>query len=87
MPCEMSLHDFDQAVKMILNQELAGVLETGLVTEETLFPVMAGMRHSLRKAFPSMSKTEAELRLQQLQQECRDTADSIFAVAEDMYEN
>ncbi len=82
MSCHMSLYDFDRAVKMILNQEFVGVLEMGLVSEEALFPVMAGMRISLRRAFPAMSETEAELRLQQLQEECRDTADSIFAIAE-----
>lgn len=82
MSCQMSLNDFDRAVKMILNQEFVGVLEMGLVSEEALFPVMAGMRISLRKAFPAMSETEAELRLEQLQQECRDTADSLFAIAE-----
>lgn len=87
MACEMSMYDFDQAVKMILNQEFVGVLEMGLVSEEALLPVVAGMRHSLRKAFPTMSKAEAELHLHQLQQECRDTADSLFAVAEGMYWN
>ena len=85
MPCEMSLNDFDQAVKMILDQEFVGVLEMGLVSEKALFPVMVGMRSSLREAFPAMSGTEAELRLQQLQQECRDTANSIFALADSVY--
>lgn len=87
MSCGMSLYDFDRAVKMILDQEFVGVLEMGLVSEESLFPVIAGMRSSLRNAFPTMSIAEAELYLQRLQQECRETANSIFAVAEDVYWN
>jgi hypothetical protein len=87
MSCDMSLHDFDQAVKMILDQEFVGVLEMGLVSEADLFPVMVGMRNSLRQAFTAMSGAQAELHLQQLQQECRDTANSIFALAESAYWN
>ena len=87
MSDEMSVHQFDQAVKTILNQEFVGVLEMGLVPGEALFPFMIGMRNSLREAFPAMSVVEAEMRLQQLQQECRDTADSLFALAEGVYWN
>jgi hypothetical protein len=87
MSCDMSLYEFDQAVKGILDQEFVGVVEMGLVPEEALFPVMAGMRISLRNAFPEMSRTEVELHLRQLQQECRDTAESIFARAEAVYWN
>lgn len=85
MSCEMSLYDFDQAVKLILDQEFVGVLEMGLVSEEALFPVMTGMRTSLRQAFSAMSPMEAELHLQQLRQECRATAESIFAISESTF--
>lgn len=82
MAFEMSLDDFDQEVKMILDQEFLSVLEMGLVSEETLFPVVTGMRSSLRQAFPTMSRMEVEMYLLQLRQECRDTADSILALAD-----
>ena len=87
MSCEMSLYDFDQAVKMILDQEFVSVLEMGIISEADLFPVMVGMRSSLRQAFAAMSQAEVELHLEQLQQECRDTANSIFALAESVYCN
>lgn len=87
MSGQMSLLEFDQAVKSILDQAFGGVLEMGLVSEEALFSVITGMRSSLRKAFPEMSGPEAELHLLQLQEECRDTVDSIFSVAETAYWN
>lgn len=87
MTSGMSVHEFDRAVKSILDQAFGGVLELGLVSEEALFSVMTGMRNSLRKAFPAMSGSEAELHLLQLREQCRDTVDSIFAVAETVYWN
>ena len=82
MFCTMSPKDFDQRVKTILVEEFVGVLEMGLLSEESLLPVVAGMRSSLNEAFPGMSKAEAEFHLQQLQDQCRDTANSIVSLAD-----
>lgn len=87
MVCTKSLEDFDRAVSMILEQEFVGVLELGLLSAESLLPVVAGMRSSLREAYPAMSVTEAELQLQLLRDQCRDTANSIVALADSGYWN
>ncbi len=78
----MSVEDFDQRVKTILIREFVGVLELGILSEETLLPVVAGMRSSLCNAFPKMSVAEAEFQLQLLQDQCRETANSIVALAD-----
>ena len=82
MICTMSAEDFDQRVKTIMIQEFVGVLEMGLLSEESLLPVVAGMRSSLCDAFPAMSAAEAEFHLQALRDQCRDTANSIVALAD-----
>jgi hypothetical protein len=87
MFCAMSLEDFDHRVKTILAQEFVGVLELGLLSEDALLPVVAGMRRSLRDAFPNMSVAEAEFHLQFLQDQCRETANSIVALADSGYWN
>lgn len=87
MICTMSVEDFDQRVKTILVQEFVGVLELGLLSEESLLPVVAGMRSSLRDAFPAMSAAEAEFHLQVLRDQCRETANSIVALADSEYWN
>lgn len=87
MFCTMSLEDFDQKVKTILAQEFVDILDLGLLSEETLLPVVTGMRGSLREAFPSMSASEAEFHLQLLRDQCRDTANSIVAMADSGYWN
>lgn len=78
----MSVEDFDQRVKTILIQEFVGVLELGILSEEALLPVVAGMRSSLCDAFPKMSVAEAEFQLQLLQDQCRETANRIVALAD-----
>lgn len=78
----MSVEDFDQRVKTILIQEFVGVLELGILSEEALLPVVAGMRSSLCDAFPKMSVAEAEFQLRLLQDQCRETANSIVALAD-----
>ncbi|MEJ2007609.1 MAG: hypothetical protein P8Z30_05520 [Acidobacteriota bacterium] len=83
----MSVEDFDRAVMRILEQEFVGVLDMGLLPEEALLPVVAGMRCSLCKAFPGMSAREIRFHLQSLRQECRDTANSIYALADAGYWN
>lgn len=87
MICTMSVEDFDQRVKTIMIQEFVGVLELGLLSEESLMPVFAGMRSSLCEAFPSMSAAEAELHLQALRDQCRETVNSIVALADSKYWN
>lgn len=87
MICTMSVEDFDHRVKTILVQEFVGVLELGLLSEDALLPVVAGMRRTLRDAFPGMSVAEAEFHLQLLQDQCRDTANSIVALAESEHWN
>lgn len=82
MFCTMSVEDFDQRVKTIMIQEFVGVLELGLLSEESLLPVFAGMRSSLCDAFSSMSPAEAELHLQALRDQCRETVTSIVALAD-----
>jgi|YelNatPaOPRAMG01_1025707.scaffolds.fasta_scaffold27895_2 hypothetical protein len=77
----MSLSDFDREVKTILVREFEGILDLGLMSEEALIPVVAGIRSSLREAFPSMSPKDVEFHLKQLQDQCRDTAYSIFHLA------
>jgi hypothetical protein len=83
----MSVEDFDQRVKTILIQEFVGVLELGLLSEEALLPVVAGMRSSLCDAFSGMSVAEAEHHLQVLRDQCRETAHSIVALADSGYWN
>jgi len=83
----MSLEDFDQKVKSILAQEFVDILDLGLLSEEALLPVVTGMRGSLREAFPTMSGAEAEFHLQLLRDQCRDTANSIVALADSGYWN
>jgi hypothetical protein len=87
MFCTMSVDDFDQRVKSILVQEFVGVLELGLLSEEALLPVVAGMRSSLCDAFPTMSVAEAEYQLQALRDQCRETANSIVTLADSGYWN
>jgi len=87
MICAMSVEDFDQRVKTIMIQEFVGILELGLLSEESLLPVVAGMRSSLCDAFPTMSAAEAEFHLQALRDQCRETADSIVALADSEYWN
>ncbi len=87
MICTMSVDDFDQRVKTILIQEFVGVLELGLLSEESLLPVVAGMRSSLCDAFPAMSTAEAELHLHALRDQCREAANSIVALADSEYWN
>jgi hypothetical protein len=87
MYCTMSVEDFDQRVKSILVQEFIGVLELGLLSEEALLPVVAGMRSSLCEAFPTMSMPEAEFHLQALRDQCRETASSIVALLDAGYWN
>ena len=87
MFCTMSVEDFDKRVKTILAQEFIGILDLGLLSEETLLPVVAGMRTSLRDAFPAMSVAEAEFHLQVLRDQCRETASSIVAMADSGYWN
>ena len=87
MCCTMSVEDFDERVKSILVQEFVGVLELGLLSEEALLPVVAGMRTSLCEAFPTMSVGEAEFHLQALRDQCRETASSIFTLADAEYWN
>ena len=87
MCCTMSVEDFDQRVKSILVQEFVGILELGLLSEEALLPVVAGMRNSLCEAFPTMSKADAEFHLQALRDQCRETASSIVALADAGYWN
>lgn len=83
----MSVEDFDQRVKTILEQEFIGVLELGLLSEEALQPVVYGMRSSLCEAFSTMSLAEAEFHLQALRDQCRETATSIVALADSGYWN
>ena len=83
----MSVEDFDQRVKTILEQEFVSVLELGLLTEEALLPVVLGMRSSLCDAFSSLSLAEAEFHLQALRDQCRETASSIVALADSGYWN
>lgn len=83
----ISLEEFDRAVELIVDQEFVGVLDMGLVSEETLFPLVAGMCSALHEAFPAMSGAEAEFHLRQLRRECRETANSIIALAETEYWN
>jgi hypothetical protein len=78
----MSVEDFDQRVKTILVQEFVGVLEMGLLSEEALLPVVAGMRNSLCDAFPTMSAAEAEFQLQVLRDQCKETANRIVAICD-----
>lgn len=85
MVCAMSVEEFDRAVMKILEQEFVGVLEMGLLPQEALLRVVAGMRCSLCEAFPDMSEPEAHLHLQSLRQECRDTANSIYQLADAGY--
>ena len=87
MICTMSAEDFDQRVKTIMIQEFVGVLEMGLLSEESLLPVVAGMRSSLCDAFPTMSSAEAEFHLQALRDQCRETASSIVALADSAFWN
>lgn len=87
MASAMSVEDFDQAVNSILEQEFTDVLEMGLLPVEALLRVIAGMRCSLCKAFPTMSVTEAQTSLQVLRNECRDTANSIVDLADAGYWN
>jgi hypothetical protein len=82
MFCTMSVEDFDQRVKTILVQEFVGVLEMGLLSEESLLPVVAGMRNSLCDAFPTMSVAEAEFQLQVLRDQCKETANKIVALSD-----
>ena len=82
MFCTMSKEDFDQRVKTILAREFDEVLDLGLLSEEALRPVITNMRRNLNEAFPNMSIAEAERHLQHLQQECRETASSIVALAD-----
>lgn len=87
MFCTMSVEDFDHRVKTILVEEFVGVLEMGLLSEDALLPVVAGMRRSLREAFPNMSVAEAEFHLQLLQDQCREAANSIVTLADAGYWN
>lgn len=83
----MSLSDFDREVKTILVREFEGVLELGLLSEETLIPVVAGIRTSLREAFPAMSPHEVEYHLMHLREQCREMAYSIFSLTYTNYWN
>lgn len=83
----MSVEDFDQRVKSILVQEFVGVLEMGLLSEEALLPVVAGMRSSLCDAFPSMSVAEAEFHLQVLRDQCKETANRIVSLSDSEHWN
>lgn len=87
MFCTMSLEDFDKRVKTILAEEFIGILDLGILAEESLLPVVAGMRNSLRDAFPEMSVAEAEFHLQLLRDQCRETANSIVERADSGYWN
>lgn len=83
----MSVEDFDQRVKTILIQEFVGVLEMGLLSEEALLPVVAGMRSSLCDAFSTMSVAEAEFHLQTLRDQCKETASRIVALSDSEHWN
>jgi hypothetical protein len=85
MFCARSVDDFDRQVKTILVQEFVGVVELGLLTEESLLPVIAGMRCSLREAYPAMSAAEVEIHLRHLQDQCREVAYRIFDLAYTTY--
>jgi len=87
MFCSMSMDDFDNRVKTILAQEFSGVIDVGLLSEETLMPVITRMRTSLQQAFAAMSVAEVEFHLQMLRDQCRETADSIVAMADSGYWN
>jgi hypothetical protein len=87
MICTMSVEDFDQRVKTIMIQEFVGVLEMGLLSEESLLPVVAGMRSSLCDAFPAMTTAEAEFHLQGLRDQCRETVASIVSLSDSEYWN
>lgn len=87
MVCSMSKDDFDNRVKSILAQEFSAVIDVGLLSEETLMPVITRMRTSLHEAFAAMSVAEAEFHLQMLRDQCRETADSIVAMADSGYWN
>jgi hypothetical protein len=87
MFCAMSMEDFDQRVKTILIQEFVNVLEMGLLSEDALLPVAAGMRTSLCDAFPTMSVAEAEFHLQVLRDECRETASKIVSLSDSVHWN
>lgn len=87
MFCTMSARDFDNRVKNILDEEFTGILCLGILTEESLFPVVAQMQHSLRGAFPEMSMAESEFHLQLLRDQCRKTANSIVATTCSTYQN
>lgn len=87
MLCTMSLDDFDKRVKTILAEEFIGMLDLGILSEESLLPVVTGMRNSLRNAFPTMSVAEAEFHLELLRDQCRETANSIVAMADSGYWN
>lgn len=82
-----SVDEFDREVKTILAREFKTILETGLLTEEALLPVIAGMRISLREAFPAMTDKEAEVHLRGLQNQCREIAYRIFDLAYTTYWN
>lgn len=87
MFARMSVDDFDQRVKSILVQEFLGILEMGLLSEAALLPVVSGMRNSMCEAFLSMSSAEAEFHLQALRDQCRETANSIVALADSGFWN
>jgi hypothetical protein len=78
----MSQEDFDHRVKTILAREFDDILDLGLLSEEALRPVITNMRRNLSEAFPNMSVAEAERHLQHLEQECRETASRIVALAD-----
>jgi len=81
------MEDFDQKVKSILVHEFVGVLEMGLLSEEALLPVVAGMRNSLCNAFPNMSVAEAEFQLQTLRDQCKETVSRLVALSDSQHWN
>lgn len=78
MLCVKSVDDFDSKVLRILVQEFRTILEIGLLSEESLIPVVSQMRNSLREAYPAMSMSEVDFHLDRLQQQCREIAYRIF---------
>lgn len=82
-----SMEDFDRKVITILEREFKTVVEIGLLTEESLLPVVSEMRNSLREAYPAMSASEVEVHLGRLQEQCREIAYRIFNVAYTKYWN